>query len=291
MESKQIQTLFKTFEDIKQTENGVEFWYAREFYPLLGYTKWENFETAINRAKEACIKSKVKVNEHFPDVRKLILVGNNAKQEITDIKMTRYACYLTAINGDPRKEKIAFAQAYFVIQTRKVEQIGQRMEEFERITAREKLTSAEKELAMIAFTRGVDGRGISEIRSFGDKALFGGKTTDDMKKRLGISRDKPLADSLPKVTISAKEFATTITTENTKRKELQGKGRMLDEHVTNNKNIRDLLIKSNIYPEALPPAEDIKKIISRHKKESKELQKRQKKEIQEALKKLKTKKN
>ncbi|MDO8575466.1 MAG: BRO family protein, partial [bacterium] len=147
MESKQIQTLFKTFEDIKHTENGVEFWFARELYPLLGYTKWENFKTAVDRAKEACIKSKLIVEDHFPDARKLIIVGKNTEQEISDIKMTRYACYLTAINGDPRKEEIAFAQAYFVIQTRKIELIDQRMKEFERINAREKLTLTEKTFA------------------------------------------------------------------------------------------------------------------------------------------------
>ena len=243
METTELQTLYRTFEDIKHIENGVEFWYARELYPLLGYTKWENFETVIEKAKEACRKSKSNVRDHFPDARKLIIVGKNTEQEISDIKMTRYACYLTAINGDPRKEQIAFAQAYFVIQTRKVELIEQRMEEFERISAREKLTLAEKELAMVAFGRGVDGRGISEIRSFGDKTLFGGRTTEDMKRRLGVEKNTPLADALPKVTISAKEFATAITTENTKKKDLQGKSSILNEHVTNNRNVRSVLIK------------------------------------------------
>ena len=287
MESKQIQTLFKTFEDIKHTENGVEFWFARELYPLLGYTKWENFETAIGRAKESCLKSGIAIEYHFPGARKMVGIGSQAEKEIDDIKLTRYACYLITINGDPRKEEIAFAQAYFVIQTRKVELVEQRMEEFERLNAREKLTLAEKAFATLAFNRGVDGRGISEIRSFGDKALFGGKTTEDMKKRLGVSKDKPLADALPKVTIPAKEFAAAITTENTRKKNLQGKGSILNEHVTNNRNVRGVLIKSNIYPESLPPAEDIKKMQARHKKEMEELEKRQKEEIKNALKLIK----
>lgn len=288
MENKELQTLYKTFDDARR-ENGIEYWYARDLYPLLGYLRWENFETAIQRAKEACENSKSSVLDHFREVTKIVKMGMDLEKEIKDIKLTRYACYLIALNGDPRKTEIAFAQAYFITQTRKMELIEKRVEEFERISAREKLTLAEKEFAIVAFSRGVDGRGISEIRSFGDKALFGGKTTDDMKKKLGVSKDKPLADALPKVTISAKEFATAITTENTKKKNLQGKGSILNEHVTNNRNVRGVLIKSNIYPESLPPAENIKKMQARHKKEMKELEKRQKEEIKNALKLIKNK--
>src|SRR3989344_3265087 len=285
MENTQLQILYKTFDNVRR-ENGVEYWYARDLYPLLGYLRWENFETAIVRAKEACKNARGSVADHFRDVTKLIIVGKNTKQEIPDIKLTRYACYLITLNGDPRKTEIAFAQAYFVTQTRKMEMIEQRIAELKRISAREKLTITEKAFAVLVFGRGVDGRGISEIRSFGDKALFGGKTTEDMKRRLGAKKNAPLADILPEVTISAKEFATAITTENTKRKDLQGKGSILNEHVTNNRNIRGVLIKSNIYPESLPSAEDIKKMTARHKREMKELQKKQKEEIKEVLKKL-----
>ncbi len=286
MEANQLQILYKTFDDTRR-ENGVEYWYARDLYPLLGYLRWENFQTAIDRAKEASAKSGGNTKEHFRDVTKLIEVGNQAKQEISDIKLTRYACYLITLNGDPRKTEIAFAQAYFATQTRKMELIEQRMAELERLTAREKLSITEKGFATLVFSKGVDGRGISEIRSFGDKALFGGKTTDDMKKRLGAKKNTPLADVLPEVTISAKEFATAITTENTKRKNLQGKGSILSEHVINNTNVRGVLIKSNIYPESLPPAEDIKKMETRHKKETRELKKKQNDEIKTAKKKLK----
>jgi DNA-damage-inducible protein D len=279
METVQLKVLYKTLDDIKHVEDGIEFWYARELYPILGYTKWENFETAINRAKEACERSGSSISDHFPGARKRIITGKNTEQEISDIKLTRYACYLTALNGDPRKEEIAFAQAYFVTQTRKIEVIEQRMAELERIDAREKLSVTEKEFAALAFSRGVDGRGLGEIRSFGDKALFGGKTTDDMKKKLGVPKRDALADALPKVTIIAKELATAITTENTKRKDLQGKGSILKEHVTSNSSVRGALIKSNIYPESLPLAEDIKKIKARHKKEMRELQKRHREEL------------
>ena len=283
METVQLRLLYKTFDDTRR-ENGVEYWYARDLYPLLGYLRWENFETAIQRAKEACENAGGSVADHFRDATKLIIVGKNTKQEIIDIKLTRYACYLVTLNGDPRKTEIAFAQAYFVTQTRKMEVIEQRMAELERIDAREKLTLAEKAFSAMAFSRGVDGRGISEIRSFGDKALFGGKTTENMKKKLGVIKNNALADILPKVTIVAKEFATAVTSENTQRKNLQGKGSILNEHVTNNRNIRGVLIKSGIYPESLPSAENIKKIRSRHKREMKELQKRHREELKRATK-------
>ena len=270
MENNQLQTLYKTFDETRR-ENGVEYWYARDLYPLLGYTRWDNFNVALQRAKEACKNAKGSIDDHFLHVQKKTIIGHGIEKSIDDIKLTRYACYLIALNSDPRKEQVAFAQAYFVTQTRKMEVIEQMMAELERLTAREKLTVTEKAFAAMAFSRGVDGRGISEIRSFGDKALFGGKTTDDMKKRLGTKKNTPLADVLPEVTISAKEFATAITTENTRKKNLQGKGSILNEHVTNNENVRDVLIKSNIYPESLPSAEDIKRIKSRHKKETRKL--------------------
>ena len=242
--------------------------------------------TAVTRAREACVNSGSSIEDHFPGVRKVIKAGKGAEMEVDDIKLTRYACYLVTLNGDPRKTEIAFAQAYFATQTRKMELIEQRMAELERLTAREKLSITEKNFAALAFSRGVDGRGISEIRSFGDKALFGGKSTDDMKKRLGIKKNDPLADALPEVTISAKEFATAITSENTRKKNLQGKGSILNEHVTNNTNVRDVLIKSNIYPESLPPAENIKKMQARHKKEMRELKKRQNDEVKQVKKRL-----
>ena len=217
----------------------------------------------------------------------MVNIGSGAEKEIDDIKLTRYACYLITLNGDPRKTEIAFAQAYFATQTRKMELIEQRMEELDRLTAREKLSITEKEFAALVFSRGVDGRGLSEIRSFGDKALFGGKTTDDMKKKLGAGKNTPLADVLPKVTISAKEFAAAITSENTRNKDLQGKGRILGEHINNNSIVRDALIKTGIYPESLPPAEDIKKMQARHKKEMRELKKKQNDEIKSAKGRLK----
>ncbi len=281
MESGQLKLLCKTLDDIRH-ENAVEYWFARELYPLLGYFRWENFETAINRAKESCRKSGGIVENHFRDVTKMVKIGSDAQKELADIKLTRYACYLVTLNGDPRKEEIAFAQAYFVTQTRQIEVLQKKMADLERIDARVKLKVTEREFSALAYSRGVDGRGIGEIRSFGDQALFGGKTTEEMKKKLGIIKTKPLADFLPNVTLKAKDLATAMTSENTRRKNLVGKGPILKEHVGSNKSVREALVKTNIYPENLPVAEDIKKIEAKHRKELKKLQKKHRAELAEA---------
>lgn len=287
MEQQQLQFLQKTLDDIKH-QNGVEFWYARELYPILGYARWENFETAINRAKEACKNAGSNVDDHFRDVTKTVKTGlNNVEKPLADIKLTRYGCYLVTLNGDPKKEEIAFAQAYFITQTRTLEVLQKRMEELERVDAREKLKVTEKEFGAMAFSRGVDGKGIAVIRSAGDKALFGGLTTDDMKSRLGVPKTKPLADFLPNVTLKAKDLATAMTTENTRRKNLQGLSHIHQEHIETNKSVREALTKTDLYPESLPASEDLQKIEARHRKEMKELQKKQKQELAAATKKLK----
>ena len=285
METVKLKSLYKNLNDIRH-ENGVEFWYARDLATTLGYLRWENFETAIERAKETCKKSKGSIESHFRDATKKVNLGLNLEKEISDIKLTRYACYLIALNGDPRKEEVAFAQAYFITQTRKIELLQQKMDELERIDSREKLRITEKEFGALAFSRGVDGRGIGEIRSFGDQALFGGKTTDAMKKKLGITNKKALADVLPNVTLKAKDLATAITTENTRRKNLHGKGPILNEHVVSNKSVRGALIQTNIYPESLPASEDIRKTESKHRKEIRGMSVRHKKELEVAALKL-----
>ncbi|MBI4281595.1 DNA damage-inducible protein D [Candidatus Uhrbacteria bacterium] len=287
MEQRQLELLAKTLDDIRH-QNGVECWYARELYPLLGYARWENFETAINRAKDSCRKTGASVADHFREVTKMVDVGSDAKRPVEDIKLTRYACYLVTLNGDPKKEAIAFAQAYFVTQTRTIELLQQRMAELERIDAREKLKITEREFSGMAFSRGVDGKGIGEIRAKGDEALFGGRTTDEMKQKLGIEPKKPLADYLPNVTLKAKDLATAMTIEKTRTNNLSGKNDIRNEHVSNNQNVRGALTKTGIYPESLPAGEDIKKIEARHRKETKALQKKQREELGQASKKLGT---
>ena len=274
MEKDLIAKLHKNFEDYAHVQDETEFWYARDLQHLLGYNRWENFENAILKAKISCETAKQKVSDHFRDVTKTISMPKEASKSISDIKLTRYACYLIAQNGDPRKDEISFAQTYFAVQTRKQEIVEQRIAELERISAREKLSNTEKELSGIIFERGVDNQGFGRIRSKGDKALFGGYTTSDMKAKLGVPEKRPLADFLPAVTIKAKDLASEITNHNLKKdRNLSGEIIITNEHVKNNKNVRETLTKSGIRPEALPRAEDMKKLERKLKSEGKKLPK------------------
>jgi len=247
-----------------QEETGTDFWLARDLQLLLGYARWENFENAIERAIEACKNAGFEPADHFREVTKTVPVGaSGGTRPITDVAMTRFACYLTAQNGDPAKEPIAFAQAYFAVQTRKQELDEDRIAEIERLNARKKLTQSEKELSELIFQRLGDGPSFGRIRSKGDKALFGGQSTEDMKKNLGISKGRPLADFLPTITIKAKDFANEITNFSVIRDDMNSENRISQEHIKNNKDVRKLLGDRDIVPEELPAAEDIKKIQRR----------------------------
>ncbi len=268
MEKQLILRLTKTFEDFAHEKDGVEYWFARELQTLLGYDKWGNFVKVIDKAKDACANSGQNVSDHFPDVRKMVLIGSETEREIEDFMLTRYACYLIAQNGDPRKEEIAFAQSYFAIQTRKQELIEQRIALQERVGARNKLTASETELSKLIYERGVDDKGFARIRSSGDGALFGGDDTKRMKEKLSVPASRPLADFLPTVTIAAKNLATELTNFNVKQNNLEGEPKITIEHVKNNEEMRNVLAKNKIVPEKLPPEEDIKKLERRIKKEA-----------------------
>jgi DNA-damage-inducible protein D len=274
MKSDIIIQLHQNFEEYAQQIDGEEFWFARDMQGLLGYSKWENFAKVVEKAKIACQTSGHAVADHFPGVRKMVDIGSGAEREIDDIALTRYACYLIAQNGDPRKVEIAFAQTYFAVQTRRLELIEKRLEEQERLTARQKLTLSEKELSGLIFERIGDNSGFARIRSKGDAALFGGKTTQQMKGRLGIADGRALADFLPTITIKAKDFANEITNFNIKRDDLRHEATIANEHVKNNLDVRKVLTDRGIKPEELPPAEDIKKLERRVKSEEKQLVKK-----------------
>ncbi len=254
-----------------KTDEGVEYWLARELKDLLGYVQWRRFSEAIDRARLACENSGFQADEHFADVGKSSPMPNGGFRDIDDIMLTRYACYLIAQNGDSKKEEIAFAQSYFAVQTRKQEIIQDRMNLIARMDLRDKLKESEKRLSQNIYERGVDDAGFARIRSKGDKALFGGNTTSDMKSRLGMSENRPLADFLPAVTIAAKNLATEMTNYNVEERDLKGEPSITGEHVQNNHSVRGMLGQRGIVPENLPPAEDIKKLERRVKSEEKKL--------------------
>lgn len=271
MQRELIHTLFNKFEQAKRQTGDFECWSAREIQEHLGYSEWRNFIKVIDKAKTACENSGGVPSDHFVDVTQMVDLGKGASRELDDVALSRYACYLIAQNGDPAKSEIAFAQTYFAVQTRKQEIIEKRLLDIERVTAREKLTGSEKKLSGIIYERGVDEKGFAIIRSQGDKALFGGFTTHDMKKKLSVPDGRPLADFLPTLTIKAKDFATELTSHNVVEKKLKGEPSISREHVDNNIAVRKMLGERGVRPEALPPSEDVKKLSRRLDSEDKKV--------------------
>ena len=275
MDKVRIQQLLTSFNNITHSVNNesdsesIEIWFARELQFILGYARWENFIVAINRAVDSCKTQGSNPEDHFREVTKMVGLGSGAKREVQDFILTRYACYLIAQNGDPKKEEIAFAQSYFAMQTRKVELIEERLDLLSRLETRDKLRVAEKQLSQNIYERGVDDKGFARIRSKGDTALFGGFTTEDMKVKLGVKASRPLADFLPTLTIAAKNLATEMTNYNVASKDLYGEPPITQEHIQNNLSVREMLEARGIKPEELPAAEDIKKLERKVAKDEK----------------------
>ncbi len=277
MKSDEIRSLFSQFEAAASELEGVECWSARELQNLLGYSKWENFEKVIQKAKDACKIAGELIENHFPDIRKMVEIGSKTERSVDDIALTRYACYLIAQNGDSKKEEIAFAQNYFAVQTRRAELVEQRILEFERVKAREKLSQTEKQLSGILYERGVDNQGFAIIRSKGDQALFR-LNTQMLKRKMGVPDNRPVADFLPTISIKAKDLAAEMTGLNVQSKDLKGQIKIEKEHIDNNLAVRNMLTQRGIVPENLPPAEDVKKLQRKLDGDEKKLLKDPKKE-------------
>jgi DNA-damage-inducible protein D len=259
MKTEEIKNLLQKFELITSVIEGVECWSARELQTLLGYNKWENFLKVIEKAKLSCENAGEKIVYHFPDVRKTINMPKGAKKQIDDIALTRYACYIIAQNGDSRKAAIGFAQTYFAVQTRRAENIEERLLDYERVKAREKLSQTEKQLSGILFERGVNEKGFAIIRSKGDQALFK-MNTQTLKRKLDIPDNRPIADFLPTISIKSKDLAAEMTSLNVQIKDLKNCQPIEHEHIENNSAVREMLLTRGIKPENLPASEDVKKV-------------------------------
>ena len=277
MKRELIEELFQKFEQACYKYEAIECWSARELQEIFGYKEWRNFLRVIEKAKISANNSGENIAHHFVDINKMVSLGSKAEREVEDIALTRYACYLVAQNGDAAKESIAFAQTYFAVQTRKQEIIEQRLLDVARVAAREKLSKSEKKLSGIIYERGVDEKGFAIIRSKGDQALFGGFSTHDMKKKLGVPENRPLADFLPTLTIKAKDFASELTSHNVTERDLHGETAIGKEHIDNNIAVRKILNERGVKPEALAAVEDVKKVQRRLEGEEKKILKRDKK--------------
>ena len=272
----QIQQSLESIKKVTQDQNPVEFWSARDLMLILGYVKWQKFQEVIEKAKDACRLSDQPVDSHFLPAP----VKSSGGRPKEDYFLTRYACYLIAQNGDPRKPQIALAQTYFATQTRRQELLVEREKETQRLEARAKLKETEGKIESTVYQRGIKLQ--AEFATFKNKhieALYGGIGAKKKKNRRNIPAGRSLADFDSHVELKAKDFALAMTDHNISEKNILGKEAMSEEVVKNSKETRQALLNRGIVPEDIRAEEDLKAIEGRRKKEEKELGKGTRQEL------------
>ena len=262
---KEIDNNNKSFEDIKHIdENGVEFWYARELMPILQYSNWQNFEKIIDKAKISCKNSDISVFEHFTDVSKTIKMPKGAEKTILDYKLTRYACYLIAQNGDSRKKVISLAQTYFAVQTRKQEitekEYSMLTEDEKRFYQRDLTRKGNYSLNQTAKKAGV--KNFDKFHNAGYKGLYNGETADDIAKRKGLRYREDILDNMGSDELIANLFRISQTEQKLKRDNIQGEKEAKEIHFKVGKEVRNTIKRlGGTMPEDLPtPKKSLKEL-------------------------------
>lgn len=259
----------QTFESIKHVnEYGEEYWLARELQPVLEYAQWRRFSDAIERAKLACKNSGFAVEDHFADVGKMVDIGSGAEREIDDVMLSRYACYLIVMNGDPRKEVIAIGQSYFAVKTRQQELIDnyeQMTEDQKRLAIRNEMIAHNKSLAEAAQMAGIaDQREYAIFQNKGYQGLYGGLGAKEIHARKGLKKSQKILDHMGSTELAANLFRATQTDEKLRRENIQGKQAAYDTHYQVGKKVRQTIQElGGTMPEDLPTPEKSVKQIER----------------------------
>lgn len=263
----------KLFEDIKHIdENGVEYWLARELQPVLEYSQWRRFSETVERAKEACKNSEQNIQDHFADVGKMVSLGSGSERKIDDIKLSRYACYLIVMNGDPRKEVIALGQTYFAVKTREQElseNYNELSEEQKRLAIRKEMKEHNKSLAEAAQMAGIEKqRDYAVFQNKGYQGLYGGLGAKQIHERKGLKKSEQILDFMGSTELAANLFRATQTDEKLRRENIQGKVEAGKTHYEVGKKVRQTIAElGGTMPEDLPtPKKSIKKIENEQKK-------------------------
>ena len=273
----------QTFESIKHIdENGAEFWFARELQIALEYAQWRRFQESVERAKTACEASGLNVMDHFADVGKMIDLAKGAQREIADIKLSRYACYLIVMNGDPRKEVIALGQTYFAVKTRQQEianDLAQLSEDDKRLAIRDEVTIRNKFLASSAKAAGVvTPVDYAVFQNRGYQGLYNGLGMKDIHKRKGLKKNEQILDHMGATELAANLFRITQTDDKLRRENIKGKEKANETHFAVGKKVRQTIAElGGTMPENLPSPEKSAKLLKKErlkrvgKKKAKEL--------------------